>query len=1084
MPEEELINDPNSLNNIYSINTRKISKKKNLSGKAPRDIKTKLANKSAKVAGKGLELAGRGTEKVGKGIKKVSNTAGTALSFVPGVGKVLGGAVKAAGNVAGTGTELAGKGLEKAGKKASNKENNVKGLGDRGLIPRRKPLKKRVKDKLVSKTTSSESRDGLKVFSEKLIGALKRTVKSIKWIIRLIPILLVIIFVAWIIDYVFSIFETVDKSLRNVANFGEKLDNFMHGFGFEDSEQAFIDEMDSLNEHYSGKLDKSLLMATLFYNDIRSGLDISNYPDDAMIEAATTEDEDEKNKMIWQVISDYIADLFRESQETVSEEGLRFTRNKIYRLRKLSSKMMKYGSGEKEKIELNSYIEKIEKYYSESSKEVLSKLAPKVTKDIFTGIVCYMNQVACDNLKNTLQDENDMMIGAELNDMLDVFLGTLSVEYEVDEENNKVYVIYSDYGVDEEAYFKYLREEYIPKMPEFEEELEGIEVGSEKYNRAIEAIIDNIKSIKDDYEYFYVTEDNNKSTIFYSNNAGNIRQSVVNQLALPVRVKDGFNVVFEGDNKFGVGTGTTKNNGIYLNSESIGASAGDNVYSIYDGVIEDIPSSTNIEYTGNFDNFIFIGDSRYKGIMDELNKLGKNVYVAAVNSSTPKDYVEVTSSGTGSIKTFNDSMDINLPSTAKGISIMLGVNALSQISEMQTVIENLHTRYPNAKIYINSVYHTGNAYTGGATNDKIDLYNNTMKSYSTGKKYVDYYDISSNLYYSDGKLKDDLTNDGLHLNKKGNEILVNNIKHLSSDNTNTNLIIKHEMKLDGSKYVFYSQYGNIKIDKKIKVGDEVSKGQLLGTIDESGSLYFEFDSEDGEPQNPINIYISDYKKLVGSDDVEQMFNYFIDYGFTPAGVSAIISNIYRESGLRTNNLENPFENQGIYTDETFTLAVDNGAISLADFKSTNIFTCDSVHYVKSTGKCVYGYGIVQFTAESLKEQLYKETVEKGLSVSDLGGQLKTVTYVLELYNDNSIYDHLIEYLKTTNDPEEAGFEFSRRFERCTTCSDKKYCNVQNRMKSAKGLYDYYLSNGTINRSALSSMESEASKVDKTKCVEK
>ena len=44
----------------------------------------------------------------------------------------------------------------------------------------------------------------------------------------------------------------------------------------------------------------------------------------------------------------------------------------------------------------------------------------------------------------------------------------------------------------------------------------------------------------------------------------------------------------------------------------------------------------------------------------------------------------------------------------------------------------------------------------------------------------------------------------------------------------------------------------------------------------------------------------------------------------PYGVAGLMGNLYAESGLRSNNLQNTFEKKFGMTDEQYTAAVDNG----------------------------------------------------------------------------------------------------------------------------------------------------------------
>lgn len=93
------------------------------------------------------------------------------------------------------------------------------------------------------------------------------------------------------------------------------------------------------------------------------------------------------------------------------------------------------------------------------------------------------------------------------------------------------------------------------------------------------------------------------------------------------------------------------------------------------------------------------------------------------------------------------------------------------------------------------------------------------------------------------------------------------------------------------------------------------------------------------------------------------------------GVAGIMGNMMAESGLRPNNLQNTYENSLGYSDESYTAAVDNGTY-------TN-FVRDSA-----------GYGLVQWTFRSLKEELLKYAQEHKKSIGDLDMQVTFLCHQL------------------------------------------------------------------------------------------
>lgn len=205
-----------------------------------------------------------------------------------------------------------------------------------------------------------------------------------------------------------------------------------------------------------------------------------------------------------------------------------------------------------------------------------------------------------------------------------------------------------------------------------------------------------------------------------------------------------------------------------------------------------------VDYSGegasvaSLDNFLFIGDSRTHFIETQLKDLGKDITAIGVSSSNPAHWKEVTKSGGPS--TVRDE-SVTLPSNNKvnGVSVALGVNATNQVSEMKEVLNNLLKLYPNKPIFVNSVFYVGSGYKYGNSlnatkmNANIDDFNNQIKTFCNSKSNLIYVDVSSGLHSSSNALKSEYTGDNVHLNNKGNKVLVDNIKKAilsnSSDST-------------------------------------------------------------------------------------------------------------------------------------------------------------------------------------------------------------------------------------------------------------------------------------------------------------
>lgn len=141
-----------------------------------------------------------------------------------------------------------------------------------------------------------------------------------------------------------------------------------------------------------------------------------------------------------------------------------------------------------------------------------------------------------------------------------------------------------------------------------------------------------------------------------------------------------------------------------------------------------------------------------------------------------------------------------------------------------------------------------------------------------------------------------------------------------------------------------------------------------------------------------------------------------------------MGNLYAESGLRPNNLQNIYETKLGYTDETYTAAVDNGSYTK--------FTEDKA-----------GYGIAQWTFWSRKAALLNFCKEKNSSIGDLHIQLNF------LWNElSSSYQQLLKILQSSDSFQECSNAVLMQFERP---ADQGTSVQQTRAKYSENYYNKY-----------------------------
>lgn len=145
-------------------------------------------------------------------------------------------------------------------------------------------------------------------------------------------------------------------------------------------------------------------------------------------------------------------------------------------------------------------------------------------------------------------------------------------------------------------------------------------------------------------------------------------------------------------------------------------------------------------------------------------------------------------------------------------------------------------------------------------------------------------------------------------------------------------------------------------------------------------------------------------ELTGRNNTEKIWNRLLAEGYTPAGVAGVMANLNHESGLKANNLEDRFQST-LGSDTYYTSAVNGGTYTKDQFINDRA-----------------GYGIAQWTYYTRKKKLYEATVELGLSIADLGGQLRY------LISEIKGYKSLDSMLRTSKDVNACCDKFLKDFE--------------------------------------------------------
>lgn len=179
----------------------------------------------------------------------------------------------------------------------------------------------------------------------------------------------------------------------------------------------------------------------------------------------------------------------------------------------------------------------------------------------------------------------------------------------------------------------------------------------------------------------------------------------------------------------------------------------------------------------------------------------------------------------------------------------------------------------------------------------------------------------------------------------------------------------------GCKAAFILEHGfhtNIKDSAFLIVDANLQK--LAVAEAESIADYF---GQTMDKQTPVKE--DEKKPYTGSTNEQTVFNYCKQVlGLNDAAACGVLANINAESAFRPNNLQNTYEKSLGYTDDGYTKAVDSGAYT---------------NFVKDSA----GYGLVQWTYWSRKQNLLNYAKKIGASIGSMNMQLDFFAQEIKAY---------------------------------------------------------------------------------------
>ena len=399
-------------------------------------------------------------------------------------------------------------------------------------------------------------------------------------------------------------FQMADNILTETADFAEKLDNFYSGFGFQDSKEAFYDELDSLCDRYGCSndgtgLDVPLLLATLFYTegmgyDTKYGEIEAEDAIDASISA------DSSNAGIFAAVRKYLGSKFDEAQQTVDENGLVYNSGKIYRLRKLARNQFHtnaFGiatrSGQTTTVSLGTFISKFGSTVGNDFVELLKNFAGAEFKALtapFKELYAFI--FGSDYSGSFYQESGEATAEfaisiAQL--ICDIFYGIVDItNIDISLTDGIQITYYDSYVFEEDNYKNYLMKYYFEYIPEYREMLNGLsgDEREEKKERLYSEIIEN----KTLFESVFLEYQQESSENYTDSCVGAVNQNLISELNMPVDIAANTTISFDDNYSYGIVNGKT-HNGVDLNEKTVGVKLGANVYSVANGKVESVEDS-------------------------------------------------------------------------------------------------------------------------------------------------------------------------------------------------------------------------------------------------------------------------------------------------------------------------------------------------------------------------------------------------------------------------------------------------------------------------------------------------------------
>ena len=162
----------------------------------------------------------------------------------------------------------------------------------------------------------------------------------------------------------------------------------------------------------------------------------------------------------------------------------------------------------------------------------------------------------------------------------------------------------------------------------------------------------------------------------------------------------------------------------------------------------------------------------------------------------------------------------------------------------------------------------------------------------------------------------------------------------------------------------------------------LKEGAITGTVFATDLVLVEPAKKEDKPAE-VKPAVNGTPSTGSKDDEKKLWDVLLAKIGNEYGVAGLMGNLYAESALRSNNLQQTYEKSLGFTDESYTSAVDNGSYT---------------NFIKDSA----GYGLAQWTYWSRKQGLIEYAQSVGKSIGDFEMQMEYLIKELETNHKSTL----------------------------------------------------------------------------------